>query len=223
MIFSGPSIVTARESHYGILVPALNEQPVPSRPPSKPGLVGRASQKQLAMYVLFGTLSMLFGASIVGYLITRAQNVVWKTSSMPSLPLGLWGSTALIALLSAAMHRALAEVRQNHFEALQRALGLALLLAAAFVVGQSLNWRSMYAGNQLAEERTLYAFTFYMLTGLHAAHVVGGVVPLSIVLGKARRREYTSSSYEGIKLCAQYWDYLGLVWAVLLGVLYLKT
>jgi cytochrome c oxidase subunit 3 len=192
-------------------------------PKRRPGFVGRASNKQLAVYVLFGTLSMLFGASIVGYLITRAQNPVWRTAAMPPLPLGLWGSSALIVALSFAMHRALAAVRQNRFEALVRTLGLAFLLAVAFVLGQSLNWRSMYAGQRLIDERTLYGFTFYMLTGLHAAHVVGGFVPLGIVLGRARRREYTSSSYEGIKLCTQYWDYLGIVWAVLLAVLYLNS
>jgi cytochrome c oxidase subunit 3 len=175
------------------------------------------------MFVLFGSLSMLFGASIVGYLITRSQNVVWKTASMPGLPIGLLGSTALIAGLSVAMHRALRAVRENRFEALQRALSVALLVGVAFVAGQVLNWRSMYAATIASEARTLYGFTFYMLTGLHAVHVLAGFIPLSLVLHKARRREYSSSNYEGLKLCAQYWDYLALVWLVLLAVLYFGT
>jgi len=181
------------------------------------------SAKQLAMIVLFGTLTMLFGASVVGYLITRAQNDVWKTASMPGLPLGLVASTLLLAGLSGAMHVALRAVRQNRFEALQRALTVALLLGLAFVVGQALNWRSMYGAAIATDARTLYAFTFYMLTGLHAAHVIGGFVPLLVVLSKARRREYSSSNHEGVKLCLQYWDYLGVIWAILLGVLYFAT
>jgi cytochrome c oxidase subunit 3 len=181
------------------------------------------SPKQLAMLVLFGTLSMFFGASVVGYLITRHQNAVWKTASMPGLPLGLIASSILIASLSASMHYALRAVRQNRFEALQRGLSVALLLGVAFVVGQMNNWRSMYAAAVATDARTLYAFTFYMLTGLHALHVLGGFVPLCIVLGKARRREYSSSNHEGVKLCAQYWDYLGVVWSILIGVLYFAT
>ena len=181
------------------------------------------SAKQLAMIVLFGTLTMLFGASVVGYLITRSQNDVWKTASMPGLPLGLVASTILLAALSVAMHVALRAVRQNRFETLQRALTVALLLGLAFVVGQAENWRSMYAAAIATDARTLYAFTFYMLTGLHAAHVIGGFVPLLVVIGKAKRREYSSSNHEGVKLCLQYWDYLGVIWSILLGVLYFAT
>ncbi len=181
------------------------------------------SSKQLAMFVLFGTLSMLFGASVVGYLITRAQNDVWKTASMPNLPIGLVASTLLLAALSFTMHRALKAVRQNRFEGTQRLLTLALMVGIAFVIGQAQNWRSMYAATTATDARTLYGFTFYMLTGLHALHVLGGFVPLSIVLGKAKRREYSSSNHEGVKLCVQYWDYLGVVWLILLGVLYFAT
>src|SRR4051812_2228760 len=155
------------------------------------------SPKQLAMIVLFGTLSMLFGASVVGYLITRSQNDVWKTASMPGLPLGLVASSILLAALSGAVHVALRAVRQNRFERLQRALTVALLLGVAFVLGQAENWRSMYGAAVATDARTLYAFTFYMLTGLHAVHVIGGFVPLLVVLGKAKRREYSSSNHEG--------------------------
>jgi cytochrome c oxidase subunit 3 len=181
------------------------------------------SPKQLAMLVLFGSISMLFGASIVGYLITRSQNDIWKTAAMPGLPLGLVGSTLLLAALSFAMHRSLQAVRENRFERLQRSLLLALLFGVAFVLGQALNWRAMYGATTATDARTLYGFTFYMLTGLHAVHVVAGFVPLYIVLNRAKRREYSSSNYEGVKLCTQYWDYLGLVWCVLVGVLYFAT
>jgi len=181
------------------------------------------SPKQLAMVVLFGTLTMLFGASVVGYLITRAQNDVWKTSTMPGLPLGLLASTALLASLSVAMHLAQRAVRKNRFEALQRSLTLALLLGFAFVIGQLENWRSMYSATIASDARTLYGFTFYMLTGLHALHVLGGFVPLMVVLGKAKRREYSSSNHEGVKLCGQYWDYLAVIWLILLSVLYFAT
>lgn len=203
----------------------MPEQPSPmSRISVSPATrVSGISPKQLAMFVLFGTLSMLFGASVVGYLITRAQNDVWKTATMPSLPLGLLASTALLGGLSVAMHLALRAVRQNRFEALHRSLLLALLLGAAFVFGQAENWRSMYGATVATDARTLYGFTFYMLTGLHAVHVLGGFVPLLVVLNRAKHREYSSSNHEGVKLCGQYWDYLAVVWLILLSVLFFAT
>jgi heme/copper-type cytochrome/quinol oxidase subunit 3 len=54
-------------------------------------------------------------------------------------------------------------------------------------------------------------------------HVIGGFVPLCVAINKARRREYSSSNHEGVKLVTQYWDYLGGVWLVLVGVLYFAT
>jgi cytochrome c oxidase subunit 3 len=121
------------------------------------------------------------------------------------------------------MHVALRAVRHNRFEVLQRSLTVALTLTGAFVLGQAQNWRSMYGATLASDARTLYGFTFYMLTGLHALHVLGGFVPLLVVLGKAKRREYSSSNHEGVKLCAQYWDYLALVWLILISVLYFAT
>jgi heme/copper-type cytochrome/quinol oxidase subunit 3 len=60
-----------------------------------------------------------------------------------------------------------------------------------------------------------------LLTGVHALHVLGGFVPLGFVVHHALRRQYSSSSHEGLTLCAQYWHYLGAVWLVLVSMLYL--
>ena len=68
--------------------------------------------------------------------------------------------------------------------------------------------------------QSLYAFTFYLLTGLHWLHVVGGFAPLGVVLYRVNQREYSSSRMEGIKFCVQYWHYLGAIWLVLLTTLY---
>jgi heme/copper-type cytochrome/quinol oxidase subunit 3 len=181
------------------------------------------SAAQLGLVVLFVSMTVLFGASIIGYLFTRAANPVWRTPEMPRLPLGLLASTAILVLLSAFMHRAVRAARENRSEGLIRELQLAFVSAATFLVCQSSNWRTMIPALHGADPYARYAFTFYWLTTLHAAHVVGGFVPLGIVLGRARKSQYSSSRYEGVKLCKQYWDYLGVVWLVLLGTLYFGT
>ena len=56
---------------------------------------------------------------------------------------------------------------------------------------------------------------------MHALHVLGGFVPLGIVIHHASRRQYSSSQHEGLSLCAQYWHYLGVVWLILAAMLYL--
>jgi cytochrome c oxidase subunit 3 len=185
--------------------------------------ISRMSTPQLGLVVLFVSMTVLFGASLVAYLITRAQNPVWRTPEMPRLPLGLLLSTVILVALSVFMHRAERAARANRHEGLLRELQLAFVSGAAFLVCQSANWKTMIPALHGADPFARYAFTFYWLTALHAAHVVGGFIPLGIVLARARRRHYSSSRYEGVRLCKQYWDYLGVVWLVLLGTLYFAT
>jgi heme/copper-type cytochrome/quinol oxidase subunit 3 len=132
-------------------------------------------------------------------------------------------STAILVGLSVFMHRAVGAVRSNRPEALLRELNLAVLCGIAFLVCQSANWQTMIPALHGTDPYARYAFTFYWLTALHAAHVVGGFVPLGIVVARARKRQYSSSRYEGVRLCKQYWDYLGIVWLVLLATLYFGT
>jgi len=185
--------------------------------------IGRLSLRQLGLFVLMVSMSVLFTATIIAYLYTRSQNEVWKTPDMPELPVGLLGSTAMLLGLSVAMHRATSDIQKNKYESLLRDLWLAFAFAAAFLFGQAFNWRAMAPGLQANVPHPLYPFTFYMLTGLHAAHVLGGFIPLGITIGRAQRRLYTSSTHEGIRLVRQYWDYLGVVWLILLATLWLAT
>jgi cytochrome c oxidase subunit III len=188
-----------------------------------PTLIGRISLRQFGLIILMVSMGVLFTASIVAYVWTRSENTVWKTPEMPELPLGLFASTAMIGGLSVAMHLAVRDVRRNKNESLLRDLWLACAFAVAFMLGQALNWRSMAPALSVTVPHPLYPFTFYMLTGLHAAHVVGGFVPLGITIGNARKLRYTSSQHEGVRLCRQYWDFLGVVWVILLTTLWIVT
>jgi len=178
---------------------------------------------QLALYVTLCSLTTLFGASLVGYLITRAQNPVWRTADMPPLPRGLAVSTVILIGVSLAFRWAVRAVRRNAFQTVERALWLAGAGAGAFLLAQVQNWRVMAAATVPTDTKTLYAFTFYALTALHALHVVAGFVPLGVVLARVRHKQYSSSRNEGLRLCALYWDYLLVVWLVLLTTIALTT
>jgi cytochrome c oxidase subunit 3 len=189
-----------------------------------PSGVGRSriasfSTRRLGLYVLFGSLTMLFGASLVGLFVTRSENAVWRTPEMARLPSGLWLSTALLVGVSFCGESALRAVRANHPAALVRRLFSVLAFAVLFLLAQLENWSVMRTGELAASVRTLYPYTFYWLTGLHAAHVIGGFVPLGLVIHRARAREYSSSHHEGVALCVQYWHFLGIIWLILFAAL----
>ena len=62
---------------------------------------------------------------------------------------------------------------------------------------------------------SLYAWWFYVLTGLHAAHVVGGLVPLTVVAVHARHEDRDPASRAGLTYVEMYWHFLGAAWLVL--------
>ncbi len=159
------------------------ETPGPRQPSFK------MSAEQLLVILGFVAIGILFAASLVAYVITRLQVKMWRPDASPGLPIGLLASTAMIFGVSLSMHSAYRSIADNRQESLKRALLLGLSFAVAFLIGQGLNWAQLIREQSALPQPTLFAFTFYLLTGLHAAHVIGGFVPLGIVIHRALVRD----------------------------------
>jgi cytochrome c oxidase subunit 3 len=181
----------------------------------------RMSSEQLLVILGFVTIGILFGATLVAYVITRTTVKMWRPEDSPGLPIGLLGSTAMIFGVSLSMHSAYRSIVENRQEGLKRGLWLGFAFASAFLIGQVINWSAMVRAQSALPQPTLFAFTFYLLTGLHALHVLGGFVPLGLVMYRATQREYSSSRYDGVRFCVWYWHYLGAIWLVLLSVMFI--
>lgn len=195
-----------------------------SEAPSSHGRAPEASRlpwlspRQLGVLILFCSMSVLFTASIIGFWYMRLTAPHFRAPGLPDLPHGLLFSTALIGLTSFTIGGAQLAVRKNQLEALKRWLLAAGALGTLFLLMQAANWFTMRPPR---DAPSLYIATFYILTGVHALHVLGGFIPLGIVIHHASQRQYSSSRHEGLSLCAQYWHYLGGVWLVLVAMLYL--
>jgi cytochrome c oxidase subunit III len=182
-----------------------------------------ASTAQLGIFVLFASLTMLFAAGLAAYLITSMKADRWVPLKVPHLWLGLGIASVLLIATTLVLHRALAAVRHNSFARLEGALLSSLALVLAFLGLQTRNWLALAHTEGRAGFHSLASVSFYLVTVLHALHVVAGLVPLSITILRARRKEYTSSRHEGLLHCVQYWDFLLVVWFVLLATIYLRS
>lgn len=170
------------------------------------------------MKVFLASLSMLFAATILGYFWTRSRAESWPPPGMPPLPGGLWLSTAIILVSSATIQWALGAVRAERQASLRVALLTTSLLGLVFLVCQAVNWTHLLAGGSNMP-KNLYSFLFYFLTGLHAAHVIGGLIPLGWITARAYRGAYTSADHAGVTYCAMYWHFLDVVWVILFLIL----
>lgn len=171
------------------------------------------------MRIFLAALGMLFAASIVGYLFVRLRADAWPPPGMPRLPHGLWLATVVILACSATVSQARRAVRLGETIRATRWLLATLGLGTVFLVVQAVNWWGLVTARMTASTKNLYAFTFYMLTGLHAAHVVGGLALLAVVAARARRGRYGSGHHDGVTYAAMYWHFLDAVWLVLFAVL----
>lgn len=169
---------------------------------------------KLAMWFVLASLGMLFLASIVGYLVVRLRAEGWPPPGIPGLPAGLWGSTAILAASGFTIHRALKGARSGNQTGLRKGLYATFALGLIFLVIQIANWWQLLTID-IALNENLYAFTFFMLTGLHAAHVIGGLVPLGVACLRARAGRYSPANHNGVLYCAMYWHFLDGVWIVM--------
>jgi cytochrome c oxidase subunit III len=194
---------------------------MPSRRPSDahherlPGLpIG-----QLGVVLLLVSISVLFVAASVAVLITHAQAPDWRAAERLGLPWSTALSTALLAVVSVQLQRALGAIRSNRYTPCLARLRHASYAAAGFLFAQAWNARQLFALQGSSSNRLLFLFSYGLLVGLHAAHVLGGFVPLLVVQTKVQRRDYSSSRHAGFSYCVQYWHYLSVIWLVLLATL----
>ena len=164
------------------------------------------------------SIASLFVATVIAYLVTLNALQAWQRVEA-NLPWGLYVNTLLLVGASVAFESAVRAIRKNRETALKQRLWLGGMFAVAFLVGQVFNWFDVVALNPDINSRLLSLFTFYLLTGVHAVHVIGGFVPLAWVLHRAHSREYSSSRHEGVRFCVQYWHFLGVMWLFLLTVM----
>jgi cytochrome c oxidase subunit 3 len=177
-----------------------------------------SSMGRMGMWLFLAALAMLFGAALVGYLVIRSRAPEWPPPGSPALPAGLWISTALLVLQSVLLAFGERSIRVGRLAGGARMLGAGMLVGVAFLGAQAANWMRMAADNVLPET-SLLIWGFYVLSFLHAAHVLAGIVPMVLITLRARRGRYTATNYEGVHLVGMYSHFLLATWIVILVVL----
>lgn len=175
----------------------------------------------LGMWLFLGSLSVLFMASMAGYLVVRSRAASWPPPDMPRLPWGLWVGTGVLLVSGVTMHMALRAVRRDDQGTLIGAMMITTLLGVVFVAVQAMNWGWLIWIQRASLDSGLYLFTFFLLTGLHAAHVLGGLAYLGRVTAKSFQGRYSSAWHPGVRYASMYWHFLEVVWIVMFVLLFL--
>ncbi len=187
----------------------------------EPGGDIAARSAKTGLRILMAVISSLFFLFIVAFMI-RSQISDWEHLSAPWKPLAdpwlLWLNTAMLILGSISLQWARVSARYGNSRRAAEGLILAGIFTFAFLGGQLWVWQKLVNLGYYMAGNPANSF-FYLLTGLHGLHILGGLVAWFRTTLKAWRGVPTQQFSDSVELCAMYWHYLLALWLVLLGLL----
>ena len=174
------------------------------------------SAAQIGLWVFLASISMLF-AGFISAIFVRRTSLDWQPIAAPAL---LWFNTAVLLVSSAAIERTKTLVRGASWRTARTWLLLTTALGILFLAGQIAAWQELVARGIFLSGSPHSSF-FYILTGAHAVHLIGGLAALLWLLARVRRTDRMAASQPALNLCATYWHFLDGLWIFLFVVLFL--
>ncbi len=177
---------------------------------------------KLGIWLFLASEVMLFGALFSSYILLRIGNPSWpEGSSILNVPLGTFNTVVLISS-SVTMVMAWAALKENDFDKSRKMLLITIACSILFMVVKAFEYSAKFSHGLFPSSST-YMAVYFTMTGLHALHIIGGVLVLAYhyfkghVLWKKEPQQYTNR----LEIVGLYWHFVDLVWIFLFPVLYL--
>jgi cytochrome c oxidase subunit III len=169
---------------------------------------------KIGLGVFLAVVGSLF-ALLIGAYSMRMNMGEWRPAPVPKL---LWLNTGVLMLSSGALQWAQVAARRGRINGVRAGLLAGSVFALAFLAGQLAAWRQLDAAGYYLTDNPAAAF-FYLITGVHGLHLLGGLVALGRTTDKAWQGVALANTRLSVELCAVYWHFLLLVWLVFFGLL----
>jgi heme/copper-type cytochrome/quinol oxidase subunit 3 len=177
---------------------------------------------KLGVWLFLASEVMLFGALFSSYVLLRTGAQTWEHGAeILSVPLGTINTFVLIAS-SVTMVFSWASLQAKNLARFKLFMGLTLLCALVFLVIKGFEYRAKFEHGYLPSTST-YIALYFVLTGLHGLHVIGGVIVNSYLWGPGSRMWFTDPQRftNRVEVAGLYWHFVDLVWIFLFPTLYL--
>jgi cytochrome c oxidase subunit 3 len=174
-----------------------------------------------AIWVFLFAITMMFAAFSSALIVRKGSSMDWQSFTLPSI---LYLNTFVLLLSSVTL-----EVARNRIgkfmggvklgsESPARWLYVTLFLGVLFVAGQYIAWRQLRAQGLYLATNPSSSF-FYLLTAVHALHVLGGLSALLIMIAKLNKLTLRRNT---VIATSRYWHFMGVLWVYLIALLWFK-
>ena len=197
-------------------VATMHQQSEPQYPAIKPGMMG--------MYIFLASEVMFFGSLFAMYFYLFGSHFVWPPPAPSSDFYVNWYPIPVIntvVLLSSGVtcHFALEAIRHDNRRRFFVLWIATIILGLAFEFGQLYEFINAI-GRGLTLQANSFASAFFIMTGFHGAHVLGGLVLLALILYRAARGQFSRQHHVGVAAVTLYWHFVDVVWIFLFAILY---
>jgi len=181
------------------------------------------SNPKLAIWLFLSSEALFFGAFISKYFLYRGRDTAFLKGPRPEnlLNIPFTSVTSFILLMSSlTMVLALAAIQRGDHRRLRIWLLTTALFGATFIGGQVFEFTEFYREG-LHLSTNMFGTTFFVLTGLHGAHVTMGIIWLLILWGRSAQNKLPTEKSEAVEIAGLYWHFVDIVWIVIFSAVYL--
>ena len=171
----------------------------------------RIHPHKFTLWVAIGSIVMMF-AGLTSAFIVKSNQTNFIEVTMPKV---FWVSTAVIIISSITLQMALRSFKQREMNRYRSLIGMTLLLGTAFIVLQWFGFQQLWE-QQITFKGSGAGQFLYVIFGLHALHVIGGLIALIIMFIKAFVGKIKLYSSVPVEVMATYWHFVDLLWLYLL-------
>jgi cytochrome c oxidase subunit 3/cytochrome o ubiquinol oxidase subunit 3 len=176
------------------------------------------SRGRVGMFCLIAAESAIFTIFVVAYVFYIGKSLNGPTPT-EVLELPIFNTICLLSS-SLTIHFAIRALRQNKTGLFSALWFTTIALGAIFLIGTGREWQRLIYERGLTIQTNLFGTTYYSLIGLHAFHVIVGLLGLSIVMAFALGGRVKQEHAERVDVLSLYWHFVDVVWVVVFTVVY---
>ena len=186
---------------------------------------------KLGMWLFIFTELLFFGGLFIVYAVSRYKYGSAFDLAGGELDVGIGTINTIILLVSSAtIAMSISSMQLKKPKLTIALLAATLILAFIFLINKYFEWgakidHGLYPGSEILHDfgygETLFFGLYYLMTGLHALHIVIGMIFIAVMIVKVRNRKIHGDRFVQLENAGLYWHLVDIIWIFLFPLFYL--